>query len=117
MGLTHSKNAPLVKGIKAALDHDDDLYAFPGDALYQFKNVKPYNLDRIVKPAAITYPKTTEQVAAIVRCAVEAKVKVQARGGGHSYANYCKSLFSFLISWYSRFEIRLSRLKMIRFEI
>jgi hypothetical protein len=98
MGSSNSKNAPLVKGIKAALDNDGDLYAFPGDALYQFKNVKPYNLDRLVKPAAITYPKTTAQIAAIVRCAVEFKVKVQPRGGGHSYGNYCRSLTSPLIT-------------------
>lgn len=91
MGSSPSKNAPLEKGIRAALDNDDNLYAFPSDALYQIRDVKPYNLDWPFRPAAITYPKTTAQVAAIVRCAVEAKLKVQARGGGHSYANYCKS--------------------------
>lgn len=89
MGSSHSTPSPLVKGIKAALDHDEELYAFPGDALYEIKDVKNYNLDRIVRPAAITYPKTSAQVAAIIKCAVENKRKVQARGGGHSYANYC----------------------------
>lgn len=89
MGSSHSTPAPIKKGIEAALDHDDELYAFPGDALYEIHDVKPYNLDRIVRPAAITYPKTSAQVAAIIKVAVENNRKVQARGGGHSYANYC----------------------------
>ncbi|KAH8598199.1 hypothetical protein B0O99DRAFT_650521 [Bisporella sp. PMI_857] len=82
-------NSKLIKAIKDTLDNDTDLYAFPGEAFYQLKHVKPYNLDRPVKPAAITYPKTKEQVAAIVKVAVEHGAKVQARSGGHSYANYC----------------------------
>jgi FAD/FMN-containing dehydrogenases len=41
-----------------------------------------------VIPVAITYPRTTEQVAGIVSCAVENGYKVQPRSGGHSYANY-----------------------------
>lgn len=84
-----SQSTPLVTGIKAALDNDDALFAFPGTTLYQFKDVKPYNLDRVVKPAAVTYPKTTAQVAAIVKVAADAGLKIQARGGGHSYGNYC----------------------------
>jgi FAD/FMN-containing dehydrogenase len=82
-------NSKLIKAIKDTLDNDTDLYAFPGEAFYQLKHVKPYNLDRPVEPAAITYPKTKEQVAAIVKVAVEHGAKVQARSGGHSYANYC----------------------------
>ena len=89
MGITQS--TPLINGIKAALDHDSELYAFPGRPFYQLKHVRPYNLDRPVTPAAITYPKSKEQIAAIVKVAVEFGVKVQARSGGHSYANYCKS--------------------------
>lgn len=89
MGSSHSTPAPLVKGIKAALDNDDELYAFPGDELYELEDAKPYNLDIILRPAAVTYPKTTAQVAAIIKCAVGNNRKVQARAGGHSYANYC----------------------------
>jgi len=91
MGIGQS--TPLINGIKAALGHDSELYAFPGRPFYQLKHVRPYNLDRPVTPAAITYPKTKEQVAAIVRVAVEFGVKVQARSGGHSYANYCMLFF------------------------
>jgi len=91
-----SQSTPLVKGIKTALSDDSELFAFPGDALYQLHDVKPYNQARPCKPSAVTYPKTAEQVAAIVKCAVEAGKKVQARSGGHSYANYCMFL-SYLI--------------------
>jgi FAD/FMN-containing dehydrogenase len=61
--------------------------AFPS-LVWQLTDVKPYNLDISVNPLAITYPKTNEQVAAVVTCATNANAKVQARSGGHSYGNY-----------------------------
>lgn len=88
-----ASQSALAKSIKAALGGDDDLYAVPGKPFYQIEYVKPYNLSIPIKPAAVTYPKTTAQVAAIIKCAVEANLKVQARSGGHSYANYCITLF------------------------
>jgi FAD/FMN-containing dehydrogenase len=84
-----SQQAALVQSIKGALGNDSELYAFPGDPLYKIKDVKVYNLSIPVKPSAVTYPKTSVQVAAIIKCAVEAGLKVQPRCGGHSYANYC----------------------------
>lgn len=86
-----SSQSVFAKSLKTALGGDSDLYAFPGDPFYQVEDVKPYNIAIPIKPAAVTYPKTTAQVAAIIRCAVEANLKVQARSGGHSYANYCTS--------------------------
>ncbi|KAK8247643.1 hypothetical protein HDK77DRAFT_507835 [Phyllosticta capitalensis] len=62
---------------------------FPDEFLYELKDVRPLNLDIPVTPAAITYPETSEEVAAIVRCAVRYNRKVQGRSGGHSYGNYC----------------------------
>jgi FAD/FMN-containing dehydrogenase len=50
--------------------------------------VHPYNLNFPVTPAAIAFPKTSDQIAAIVKCAAENGYKVQARSGGHSYGNY-----------------------------
>lgn len=91
-----SSQSAIAKAIKATLGNDSDLYAFPGDPLFKIRDAKPYNLDIQVKPAAVTYPKTKEQVAAIVRAAVQNGCKVQARCGGHSYANYCLSLFQLL---------------------
>ncbi|KAJ7595382.1 hypothetical protein C8J56DRAFT_774912 [Mycena floridula] len=63
--------------------------SYPQDILYQVKAVKAYNTNINIIPAAVTRPTTAEEVAQVVRCAVESRVKVQARGGGHSYANYC----------------------------
>ncbi|KAJ5580639.1 hypothetical protein N7450_006940 [Penicillium hetheringtonii] len=68
----------------AAVNNDASRVAFRGS----LHPVPLYNTDIPVVPAAITYPETTEEVAAIVSCAADHKYKVQARSGGHSYANY-----------------------------
>lgn len=67
-----------------------DCVAYPGaiDLLYQAFWVKPYNLAVDVSPAAVVRPNSSEEVAAAVRCAADGGVKVQARSGGHSYANF-----------------------------
>jgi hypothetical protein len=76
--------------LRNALDRKTSLVAFKGDLFYQFTAVKPYNLDIPITPAAVTFPKTKEQVSAIVKCAAAGGYKVQARSGGHSYGNYGK---------------------------
>jgi FAD/FMN-containing dehydrogenase len=76
------------KGLEAALE-GSDIAEFPDKLLYQFEDAKPYNLNYPIIPAAVTYPKTPEQIVAIVRYAASANLKVQARSGGHSYGNYC----------------------------
>ncbi len=48
----------------------------------------PFNLRLIYEPAVITIPETPEQVSFSVTCAAAASLKVQAKGGGHSYASY-----------------------------
>jgi hypothetical protein len=48
----------------------------------------PFNLRLSYNPAVITTPETPEQVSASVTCAAAAYLKVQAKGGGHSYASY-----------------------------
>jgi len=68
------------------------LATFPTTLLYQQLDVKPYNLDHPVTPAAVTFPETIQQIANIVSCAAEADIQVQARSGGHSYAIYGISL-------------------------
>ena len=85
---TAQANSPFQKCVKNALGHDDHLYSFPQDVLYQVQDVKIYNLDYPVIPAAVVYPKTTQQVSDVVVCANNAGVPVQARSGGHSYCNY-----------------------------
>ncbi|OKL62112.1 hypothetical protein UA08_02364 [Talaromyces atroroseus] len=71
-----------------AVGNDPSLVAFPTALLYESVDVSPYNLDYPVTPAAVTFPETAEQISAIVQCAADADVKVQAKSGGHSYANY-----------------------------
>lgn len=75
--------------LASAVGGDSALYAFPNKPLYQLLDVHPYNLDVAVSPVAVLYPKTSDQVAAIIKCAATG-YKVQARSGGHSYANFGK---------------------------
>jgi FAD binding domain len=72
----------------SAVGGNPALVAFPDEPLYQDIDVKPYNLNIPVTPAAVTFPESAEQVAAVVKCAAQGKYKVQARSGGHSYGNY-----------------------------
>lgn len=62
--------------------------AWSSEPLFELLDARPYNLDIGVQPIAVTYPSRSEEVAAIIKCAAEGNYKVQARGGGHSYANY-----------------------------
>ncbi|KAL2068383.1 hypothetical protein VTL71DRAFT_16481 [Oculimacula yallundae] len=48
----------------------------------------PHNLRLIYEPAVITIPETARDVSASVVCAKAAGLKVQPKGGGHSYASY-----------------------------
>jgi hypothetical protein len=72
----------------SALGGNSALAAFPNELLYQSTAVHEYNLNIPVTPAAVTYPESTEQVAAIVKCASDYDYRVQARSGGHSFGNY-----------------------------
>ncbi|KAF1944526.1 FAD-binding domain-containing protein [Clathrospora elynae] len=86
MGNTTS--SPFQKCLESALGGNKDLVAVKDTPLFQLSHVRPYNLGIPVTPAAVTYPKTKDQIAAIVKCAVNNSLKVQPRCGGHSYANY-----------------------------
>lgn len=79
---------------------DSGRVAFAGDPFYQVADVNRYNLNIPVTPAAVTFPTSSQQVAAIVKCAADNGYHVQAKSGGHSYANYCMSwICSFNSSW------------------
>src|SRR4051794_11022593 len=47
----------------------------------------PYNLRLPYTPAVVTLPKISKHVGDSVTCAAAAKLKVQPKGGGHSYAS------------------------------
>ena len=72
----------------SAVGGNASLVAFPDNLLYQTSFVKPFNLNFPVTPAAVTFPKTSEQVAAVVKCSADSGYKVQGKSGGHSYGNY-----------------------------
>lgn len=62
--------------------------AFQDALLYQATAVETYNLNIPVTPAAVTYPQSANEIAAVVQCASDYDYKVQARSGGHSFGNY-----------------------------
>ncbi|KAF2431765.1 putative glucooligosaccharide oxidase [Tothia fuscella] len=85
----NAPSTPLGSCLDSAIG--SSLLALPNKPLYQLTDVKPYNLDISVAPVAITYPKTEDHVAAIIKCASSNGAKVQARSGGHSYGNHGES--------------------------
>ncbi|KIW04205.1 uncharacterized protein PV09_04513 [Verruconis gallopava] len=88
MGQSQALSA-FKKDLAAALNNDDELFALPDEPFYIKDHVKRYNLDIETTPLAVTYPKTTAQVSSIVKLAKDNNLKVQAKCGGHSYANFC----------------------------
>ncbi|KAM0329532.1 hypothetical protein ACHAQA_004841 [Verticillium albo-atrum] len=81
-------SSTLASCLNDVCDGRSQCVGFPSDILYQINWVDRYNLDIDIEPAAVTRPETTEEVAAFVKCASENNVKVQAKSGGHSYANH-----------------------------
>ena len=71
-----------------ALNGKSSRVAFSDKILFDFLDVKRYNLAYDTKPIAITYPETPQEISGIVKCAATANVFVQARSGGHSFGNY-----------------------------
>lgn len=55
----------------------------PGDAGYEFARV-PWNLTADLRPAAVAYPATVDEVAEVVRAAGAAGLRVAAQGPGHN---------------------------------
>lgn len=67
---------------------DSGRVAFSGDFIYQSTAVNAYNLNIPITPAAVTFPTSSQQVSAIVKCAADNGYHVQPKSGGHSYGNY-----------------------------
>jgi len=86
MGNTGSSQSPLEACLSNVCKGRINCVGFPSDPLYQIAWVKPYNLATGVTPVAVVRPTTAQDVAAVVKCATQNKVKVQAKSGGHSYA-------------------------------
>ncbi|ORY59272.1 uncharacterized protein BCR38DRAFT_412970 [Pseudomassariella vexata] len=82
------QSTPLSDCLNAVCDGRSSCVAYPDNPLYQISWVNRYNLDIPVTPVAVTRPETTDDVSGFVKCAVSNNVKVQAKSGGHSYANF-----------------------------
>lgn len=69
----------------------EDYVSLPGDSRYTEWS-KSYNLDEpvVAEPAAVVRPRTAQEVAGVVKFAAKNGYKVQAKSGGHSYANFCE---------------------------
>ena len=80
----NQQSTPLSLCLKAAVPN----LALPSKFDYPTADVRQYNLDVKVAPVAVTYPTVPEHVSAIVKCANDNGYKIQAKGGGHSYANF-----------------------------
>src|SRR5258706_2740735 len=83
----NSSSSKLDPRITNALSRVD--ISLPKDPFYKHIAVKPYNLAFNIHPAAVTRPRSAAEVAAVVKGAADQGLKVQARSGGHSFANYC----------------------------
>lgn len=88
---TRASNTTFLQCLEATFGNDTNLYSLPQDPLFLQGDVTPYNLNYLTIPAAIVSPRTQQQVSGAVKCAHTAGVAVQARSGGHSYANYGKT--------------------------
>jgi FAD/FMN-containing dehydrogenase len=69
------------------LKDKDVPYKMTSDAEYPELS-EPYNQRVGFKPAAIVLPTTNQHVQDAVVCAAQARMKVQAKSGGHSYASF-----------------------------
>lgn len=88
MGGNSSKLSPLKTCLSNVCGNRPHCVSYAGDALYEINWVRRFNIDdAYAYPWAVIRPGTVEDVSEIVRCAVENNATVQAKGGGHSYAN------------------------------
>ncbi|KAK0242942.1 glucooligosaccharide oxidase [Armillaria nabsnona] len=73
---------------QSALEHGLDdagiTAVFPGSSAYETAS-KPFNLRFDFSPVAVVYPSTVREVSTVVHLGQSEKLRVVARGGGHSY--------------------------------
>ncbi|WP_207454125.1 FAD-binding oxidoreductase [Herbiconiux sp. SYSU D00978] len=75
-------DTPLAAGPGALKQRFSDLVLLPGDAGFDEAN-SPWDLSALQQPAAVAVPRTPDDVAAIVRAAVEAGLRIAPQGTGH----------------------------------
>ncbi|KAF5676574.1 glucooligosaccharide oxidase [Fusarium heterosporum] len=52
------------------------------------RSITPWNVRLTYTPAAVAIPDTIEQIQIAVNCGIKNKVRVTAKGGGHSFGSY-----------------------------
>ncbi|KAI8407779.1 hypothetical protein FOFC_10706 [Fusarium oxysporum] len=52
------------------------------------QSIRPWNVRLTYTPAAVAIPRTIEQIQIAVTCGINSKVRVTAKGGGHSFGSY-----------------------------
>ncbi|KAJ0367349.1 hypothetical protein COL26b_011315 [Colletotrichum chrysophilum] len=77
--------APASSSLEACLNDvcsgRDDCVRFGNTAEW----AQPFNLGQSSVPAAIIRPKTAQEIAGVVKCALKHDTKVQAKAGGHGF--------------------------------
>lgn len=82
----NSQSTPLQQCLNTVCNGRSGCVGYPSDPFYQLSWVKAYNKAIDITPIAVIRPNTANEVAAAIKCAVQNKVHVQAKSGGHSYA-------------------------------
>lgn len=88
LDMDNSGSTATEKSLLSAVSGNSALLALPNKSFYQLSDMKPYNPDIPITQITVTYPKTADLAAVIIKCAASANLKVQPRCGGHSYSNY-----------------------------
>ncbi|GAB0134294.1 hypothetical protein EsDP_00002672 [Epichloe bromicola] len=84
----NGQSTPLQQCLTTVCNGRADCVGYPSNPFYQLSWVKSYNKAIKITPVAVIRPKTANEVAEAINCAVEGKVHVQAKSGGHSYGNF-----------------------------
>ncbi|KAK1637606.1 hypothetical protein BDP81DRAFT_516990 [Colletotrichum phormii] len=76
------------QGLETCLETAGLLTSFPETNASFPTDILPWQRRVAPTPAGVAWPRTTDEVAAALACAREAKVLVAARDGGHCYGSY-----------------------------
>lgn len=86
-GLGTKAAGTLDSCLTSALSGDSTRAHYPSSATFITDHAKYFNLNLQYLPYAIVYPKTTEEISAVVVCAGSNDKKVQGRSGNLDFAN------------------------------
>lgn len=89
MGSGNSKIEPLRTCLDNVCENRPHCVGYAGDRTFELNWCRRFNInDPEAYPWAVIKPRTTDEVSQIVQCAAKYNATVQAKGGGHSYANF-----------------------------